>query len=276
MYLLVSLLQLNALVVGNGSYILWPCGHDLHGPTGTPSSGLGPLPLEILDPLLVKMSTIDNVFLFSTNLTNFRGHSPCVAPLPGFESHGGLLPACHGFLRSTSNVAPAYDMAAKLPQLTVYILTYLHLQALVGFKLSIKFATAQCANHWSHSDKHWWILYDQISKVIRMNSACFTSWTVFELNKAMITENDTNSLNHEHFSGSHYPLLRFIQDFITMKFLGFKIYFWQNAQWVCTLNLKSNSTTPEGLKIILWIKLWFFIEILHDVNARFLNLCRWI
>ena len=25
--------QLNALVVGNGSYILWPCGHDLHGPT---------------------------------------------------------------------------------------------------------------------------------------------------------------------------------------------------------------------------------------------------
>ena len=33
MYLLVSLLQLNALVVGNGSYILWPCGHDLHGLT---------------------------------------------------------------------------------------------------------------------------------------------------------------------------------------------------------------------------------------------------
>ena len=33
MYLLVSLLQLNALVAGNGSYILWPCGHDLHGPT---------------------------------------------------------------------------------------------------------------------------------------------------------------------------------------------------------------------------------------------------
>ena len=33
MYLLVSLLQLNALVVGNGSYILRPCGHDLHGPT---------------------------------------------------------------------------------------------------------------------------------------------------------------------------------------------------------------------------------------------------
>ena len=26
--------QLNALVVGNGSYILQPCGHDLHGPTG--------------------------------------------------------------------------------------------------------------------------------------------------------------------------------------------------------------------------------------------------
>ena len=34
MYLLVSLLQLNALVVGNGSYILWPCGHDLHSLTG--------------------------------------------------------------------------------------------------------------------------------------------------------------------------------------------------------------------------------------------------
>ena len=33
MYLLVSLLQLNALVAGNGSYILRPCGHDLHGPT---------------------------------------------------------------------------------------------------------------------------------------------------------------------------------------------------------------------------------------------------
>ena len=25
--------QLNALVAGNGSYILQPCGHDLHGPT---------------------------------------------------------------------------------------------------------------------------------------------------------------------------------------------------------------------------------------------------
>ena len=25
--------QLNALVAGNGSYILRPCGHDLHGPT---------------------------------------------------------------------------------------------------------------------------------------------------------------------------------------------------------------------------------------------------
>ena len=25
--------QLNALVVGNGSYILRPCGHDLHGST---------------------------------------------------------------------------------------------------------------------------------------------------------------------------------------------------------------------------------------------------
>ena len=25
--------QLNALVAGNGSYILWPCGHDLHGMT---------------------------------------------------------------------------------------------------------------------------------------------------------------------------------------------------------------------------------------------------
>ena len=25
--------QLNALVAGNGFYILWPCGHDLHGPT---------------------------------------------------------------------------------------------------------------------------------------------------------------------------------------------------------------------------------------------------
>ena len=33
MYLLVSLLQLNALVAGNGSYLLRPCGHDLHGPT---------------------------------------------------------------------------------------------------------------------------------------------------------------------------------------------------------------------------------------------------
>ena len=32
-YLLVSLLQLNALVAGNGSYILRPCGPDLHGPT---------------------------------------------------------------------------------------------------------------------------------------------------------------------------------------------------------------------------------------------------
>ena len=33
MYLLVSLLQLNALVVGNGSYILQSCGHDLHSLT---------------------------------------------------------------------------------------------------------------------------------------------------------------------------------------------------------------------------------------------------
>ena len=29
----MSLLQLNALVAGNGSYILRSCGHDLHGPT---------------------------------------------------------------------------------------------------------------------------------------------------------------------------------------------------------------------------------------------------
>ena len=33
MYLLLSLLKLNALVAVNGSYILRPCGHDLHGPT---------------------------------------------------------------------------------------------------------------------------------------------------------------------------------------------------------------------------------------------------
>ena len=26
---------LNALVAGNGSYIVRPCGHDLHGPTWT-------------------------------------------------------------------------------------------------------------------------------------------------------------------------------------------------------------------------------------------------
>ena len=26
---------MNALVAGNGSYIVWPCGHDLHGPTLT-------------------------------------------------------------------------------------------------------------------------------------------------------------------------------------------------------------------------------------------------
>ena len=25
--------RMNALVAGNGSYIVWPCGHDLHGPT---------------------------------------------------------------------------------------------------------------------------------------------------------------------------------------------------------------------------------------------------
>ena len=24
-----------ALVAGNGSYIVWPCGHDLHGPTSS-------------------------------------------------------------------------------------------------------------------------------------------------------------------------------------------------------------------------------------------------
>ena len=24
---------LDALVAGNGSYIVWPCGHDLHSPT---------------------------------------------------------------------------------------------------------------------------------------------------------------------------------------------------------------------------------------------------
>ena len=33
MYTTVSLYQLNALVAGNGSYIVRPCGHDLHGPT---------------------------------------------------------------------------------------------------------------------------------------------------------------------------------------------------------------------------------------------------
>ena len=27
--------QLNALVAANGSYILRPCGHDLHGPTNS-------------------------------------------------------------------------------------------------------------------------------------------------------------------------------------------------------------------------------------------------
>ena len=26
-------LTTSALVAGNGSYIVWPCGHDLHGPT---------------------------------------------------------------------------------------------------------------------------------------------------------------------------------------------------------------------------------------------------
>ena len=26
-------LTMNALVAGNGSYIVQPCGHDLHGPT---------------------------------------------------------------------------------------------------------------------------------------------------------------------------------------------------------------------------------------------------
>ena len=26
--------RMNALVAGNGSYIVRPCGHDLHGPTG--------------------------------------------------------------------------------------------------------------------------------------------------------------------------------------------------------------------------------------------------
>ena len=25
--------RMSALVAGNGSYIVWPCGHDLHGPT---------------------------------------------------------------------------------------------------------------------------------------------------------------------------------------------------------------------------------------------------
>ena len=35
MYTTVSLYQLNALVAGNGSYIVRPCGHDLHGPTVT-------------------------------------------------------------------------------------------------------------------------------------------------------------------------------------------------------------------------------------------------
>ena len=29
----LTMIVLNALVAGNGSYILRPCGHDLHGPT---------------------------------------------------------------------------------------------------------------------------------------------------------------------------------------------------------------------------------------------------
>ena len=33
MYTTVSLYQLNAVVAGNGSYIIRPCGHDLHSPT---------------------------------------------------------------------------------------------------------------------------------------------------------------------------------------------------------------------------------------------------
>ena len=30
---------MNALVAGYGSYIVWPCGHDLHGPTKTKKIG---------------------------------------------------------------------------------------------------------------------------------------------------------------------------------------------------------------------------------------------
>ena len=45
---------MNALVAGNGSYIVWPCGHDLHGPTITNLYLFLPgLQSEILKPLAV-------------------------------------------------------------------------------------------------------------------------------------------------------------------------------------------------------------------------------
>ena len=48
---------LNALVAGNGSYIVRPCGHDLHGPTA-------PKPFATL---------LHNYTLFSKMLRSFSG-----------------------------------------------------------------------------------------------------------------------------------------------------------------------------------------------------------
>ena len=52
MYTMVSLYQLNALVAGNGSYIVRPCGHDLHGPTLVKSDRLHIVIMVTLDSAL--------------------------------------------------------------------------------------------------------------------------------------------------------------------------------------------------------------------------------
>ena len=49
-------LTTSALVAGNGSYILRPCGHDLHGPTVTTFNFL---PLDLADDLGYKHPVID-------------------------------------------------------------------------------------------------------------------------------------------------------------------------------------------------------------------------
>ena len=66
---------MNALVAGNGSYIVQPCGHDLHGPTPSPST------INVSCPVNTRKSSYVNARGIPPASHNRRG------PVPG---EGGL------------------------------------------------------------------------------------------------------------------------------------------------------------------------------------------